>query len=184
MAEAAREFGLTGQVPHFSADPFAYPALLESARRLHTAIQAHATPVELRLRFNDCLMRLLRTDRLAGQPQGLLPGKAIGRAAEYLRAHPGDRISLEALARLTGLSRFHVAHEFKRLLGVPPHTYHLLQRVALARRLLRDGSTLRDSARQTGFVDANHLARHFKRIVGVTPGAYAASRHRKRRNSD
>lgn len=182
MAEAARELGLPNPLPRFGGEPLAHPSLLKSCRRLHAAIDSLASPVELRLRFNECLLRLLQADPFAASRSASPPARRpIGRAADYLRANPAERISLETLASLTGLNRFHVAHEFKRVIGVPPKKYHLLQRVALARRLLRDGTAVKDAARHTGFVDANHLSRHFKRIVGVTPGVYAVSRHRRRR---
>ena len=82
------------------------------------------------------------------------------------------RTSLDALARVAGVSTFHVVRAFTRSMGVAPHHYLLQVRVERARTLLAAGTSPSTVAAMTGFVDQSHLTAQFKRYVGITPGRY------------
>jgi AraC-like DNA-binding protein len=96
----------------------------------------------------------------------------LERTRDYLILHAADRVTLDDLAALAGLSRFHLNRTFRRAYGLPPHAYQLRLRAALAREALDRGLT--PSEIDVGFADQSHLGRHFKRHWGVTPGQYAA----------
>ena len=96
-------------------------------------------------------------------------------AREYLHAHPADVITLRELARITGMSMYHLAHTFKAEIGMAPHAYQVQLRVLQAKRLLAAGCSAAEAAAECGFYDQAHLTVQFKRRVGVTPGAYARS---------
>lgn len=74
----------------------------------------------------------------------------------------------------SGLDRYTLARQFRRLLGMSPHRYLLMRRLALARRRIERGDGLAAVANETGFADQSHLTRHFKRAFGVPPGRWAA----------
>jgi AraC-like DNA-binding protein len=97
---------------------------------------------------------------------------AVQRSKRFLEEHYADRVSLHDLARLTGLSPYHLNRSFCRKIGIPPHAYQLQVRIARARSFLRLGRSISDTASLAGFVDQSHFTRHFKRCVGVTPGQY------------
>jgi transcriptional regulator GlxA family with amidase domain len=93
----------------------------------------------------------------------------IRRALAFLREHASREISLDALAHTAGLSKFHFLRRFAGHLGVTPHRYQLLLRVAHARALLRRGVHIADVAFAAGFYDQSHLTRCFHSVVGVPP---------------
>jgi AraC-like DNA-binding protein len=93
---------------------------------------------------------------------------------DYMKSHSTAGVSLGELTRVAHFSRFHLVRRFRRAIGVTPHEYQTQLRVAHARRLLRIGRSIADTAVGVGFVDQSHLSRHFKRIVGITPGDYVA----------
>jgi transcriptional regulator GlxA family with amidase domain len=97
---------------------------------------------------------------------------AVERSKKFLEAHYADQVPLHDLARLTGLSPFHLNRSFCRKIGMPPHAYQLHVRITRARSFLRLGRSIADTASLAGFVDQSHFTRHFKRFVGVTPGRY------------
>jgi AraC-like DNA-binding protein len=99
---------------------------------------------------------------------------AVREAVAFLEAHWAEPVPLERLARVAGVSRFHLARAFKREVGLPPHAYQTQLRVAHAMRMLRRGWSISRAAFATGFAAQSHLHRHFKRVLGVTPGQYAA----------
>jgi AraC-like DNA-binding protein len=99
--------------------------------------------------------------------------RAIERAKQYLHDNFNELVSLDELAALAKLSRFHLLRAFARHTGMPPHTYQLQLRIDRACVLLRAGVTAAEAATQVGFADQSHFTRHFKRIWCITPGQYA-----------
>ncbi len=91
----------------------------------------------------------------------------------YLDDNPQEDVSLEELARLAGVSPFHLVRQFQKYYGLPPHAYQIQSRIRLSKRLIQQGHSLLDTALKAGFHDQSHLSRHFKRTLGVTPGHYA-----------
>lgn len=101
--------------------------------------------------------------------------KRVRAVIDYMAAHLDSNISLDDLAMITGLSRFHLLRVFRAATGLPPHTYFNHMRLRRAKRLLFDGTSIADAAAATGFADQSHLNRHFKAMWGVSPGAFIAS---------
>jgi AraC-like DNA-binding protein/mannose-6-phosphate isomerase-like protein (cupin superfamily) len=77
-------------------------------------------------------------------------------------------------AHFAGMSREAFSRRFRRLHGMPPQAFQLLEKLNDARQLLRRGDPIADVAAQTGFADQSHLGRLFRRAFGVTPGRYRA----------
>jgi AraC-like DNA-binding protein len=98
---------------------------------------------------------------------------AVQRSKKFLDEHYADQVSLRELARLTGLSPYHLNRSFCRKIGMPPHAYQLQMRIARAKSALRGGSSIAGVALATGFADQSHFTRQFKRLVGITPAKYA-----------
>jgi AraC-like DNA-binding protein len=103
---------------------------------------------------------------------GLSPG-ALGRVRSHIKEHLIERIQLADLAAVAGLSVYHFAREFKRTVGVSPHSYVTRRRVEKAQEMLAHTDLpLSDIAIASGFFDQSHLARHFREFAGVTPAEY------------
>jgi AraC-like DNA-binding protein len=97
---------------------------------------------------------------------------AVELVKDYLRERHSQDPSLNELAALTGLNKYHVLQVFKRAVGVSPHQYLTSYRVHQAKRLIQRGSPIAQVALETGFVDQAHFSRVFKKHAMVTPGAY------------
>ncbi|MDB5459326.1 MAG: AraC family transcriptional regulator [Caulobacteraceae bacterium] len=104
-------------------------------------------------------------------PRGLTPDQ-IGRVTEYMHIELEGAMSLVDLAALIRLSPSHFGRQFKRTMGVPPHQYVIRLRVERAKRLLRQGLSIKEVAFTCGFASQEHLTRVFKRIVKATPGQF------------
>jgi AraC-like DNA-binding protein len=120
------------------------------------------------------LHRLLARHSTTGitTPRDGNENSAVRRSKEFLDEHYADRVSLHELARLTGLSPYHLNRSFCRKIGMPPHAYQLHVRIARAKSALRTGSSIARVALATGFADQSHFTRVFKRLVGDTPARY------------
>ena len=92
---------------------------------------------------------------------------------EYIEAHLEKTISIEALAGIVGLSKYHFARAFKQSEGLTPHDYLLQCRVRRAQELLANTDlSLAEIALASGFSDQSHCARRFRERVGITPRSY------------
>ena len=98
--------------------------------------------------------------------------KSVERARDYLHHHYADDISLEELAKLAGLSRFHFCRLFRKEVGISPGNYQTQQRVEQAKKLLAQDYSIATVVAMTGFYDHSHFGWHFKRQVGTTPSNY------------
>jgi AraC-like DNA-binding protein/mannose-6-phosphate isomerase-like protein (cupin superfamily) len=97
---------------------------------------------------------------------------AVQRARRFLEEHYANRVSIHDLARLTRLSPYHFHRSFCRKVGMPPHAYQVHLRIAQAKRFLRLGRSVSDTACLVGFFDQSHFVHSFKRSAGVTPTQY------------
>ncbi|MDC0610410.1 AraC family transcriptional regulator [Vibrio sp.] len=91
---------------------------------------------------------------------------------EFLDDFPQSDVSLEELAKLAGISPFHLVRAFQKQFGFPPHAYQIQSRLRYARKLLKAGHSISDTAQECGFHDQSHLHRHFKKAMGITPKQY------------
>src|SRR5262249_9342511 len=99
-----------------------------------------------------------------------LPPALTRRICEYIDSHLEEKISLDALAAMAGLSADHFAHAFRQSGGLPPHNYLLRRRVEAAQHMLHDtDQPLSQIALAAGFSDYSHLARHFRQLTGMSP---------------
>lgn len=110
------------------------------------------------------------SDRHAGADHA--PTDAARRARELLQVDLTAAPTLTELAAMVGCRPFGLLRTFRRIFGMPPHTFLTNIRVTRARQLLEAGLPPADVAQQVGFCDQSHLTRHFRRLVGVPPAAY------------
>lgn len=95
--------------------------------------------------------------------------KLLLKAKDYILANIQYDISIDNIAEIATMSKFHFIRQFRLQFGITPHQYVLNCRVNLARKLIETGQSLNQTAFDAGFADNSHLNRHFKRIYGVTP---------------
>jgi AraC-like DNA-binding protein len=98
---------------------------------------------------------------------------AIQRAKLFLEEHYADRVSIHDLARVARLSPYHFNRSFCQKVGMPPHAYQLQLRIAHAKRFLRLGRSVSETACLVGFFDQSHFVHSFKRSEAATPSQYA-----------
>jgi AraC-like DNA-binding protein len=145
---------------------------------LHFAVEKQSSKLE-----QDSILLLLLTHSITRYAQNspmMRPYKsvhpAIMRVRDYLEAYYTQNVSLDELALVAGLSRFHLCRAFRKEIGVTPHFYQMQVRIAHAKRLLAHQTAITDVASKMGFYDQSHFGWHFKRLVGVTPGNYLGNK--------
>jgi len=94
---------------------------------------------------------------------------------EYMHEHYTERITMDELENVSGISRFHLIRLYKKWNHLPPHAYQNLLRINHAKTELMKQRPISEIAVEAGFYDQSHFARTFGRIVGITPQKYALS---------
>jgi AraC-like DNA-binding protein len=122
------------------------------------------------------LIRAITTANAGIAPSLSPPTAGLERAAHYLHTHVARHVSLDELARVACLSKYHLTRLFHAAYGLPPHAYQLQLRLAFAKRLLTHGASVSRAGELAGFANPVHLHRHFRARFGVAPGFYASHR--------
>jgi AraC-like DNA-binding protein len=101
----------------------------------------------------------------------------IAHAQAYLEAHCHEHVSLDVLAHLVHLSKWHFLRVFKATTGLSPHAFQLQMRVDKAKLRLLAGEPASHIALDLGFHDQTHFTKHFRHLAGVTPERFRQNRN-------
>jgi AraC-like DNA-binding protein len=133
--------------------------------------------VECATRLHECLSRLLAQQASPPAHVATLRSErhtaGVDRVCDHLRTHVAERLSLDELASIAGLSKFYLLRAFRHSYGVTPHAYQMQLRLGLAWRLIGSGCPLSRATYDAGFADQSHLTRRFAAVFGLTPARYA-----------
>ena len=119
------------------------------------------------------LVRLERNGSEAPSFRGGLAGWQQKKVADFIEEHLDEEISLQHLAEIAQLSRYHFARAFKHSFGLPPHRYHMSRRMERAKSLLEERArSVTEVGLMLGFAETSSFTTSFRRSVGVTPSDY------------
>ncbi|GJH26944.1 AraC family transcriptional regulator [Caballeronia novacaledonica] len=105
--------------------------------------------------------------------KGTLTPAQWQRVREYCDVHLAEKITLEELAAICNLERFHFLKLFKQTVGMTPHAWVVRLRLERACVLLsHTDRSLTQVAQQVGFYDQSHFSRAFRQAFGVAPSKY------------
>lgn len=97
------------------------------------------------------------------------------RCRELLHYSPHDRVSLDELAAVAYMSKYHFLRSFKHVFGIAPSAYHQHVRMVAATELMRSSDDpLTVIAEHVGYESVGTFAATYRRIMGVTPGSVRA----------
>lgn len=92
--------------------------------------------------------------------------------SRYIDANISESISVEDLAKLVHMSKYHFLRKFKDITGVTVHTFITNKRLIKACDLLKAGESITQAYQTCGFSDYSAFLRNFKKTFGVSPGKY------------
>lgn len=175
MRDLVRDiYGRESGVPWFRNAVINDPEMVDAARNLHLLMETLTGAMER----DDAFVRtfagliLRHADLRRELPAIGRESMAVTRVRDFMEDRYEDDISLDDLAAVSGLSRYHLIRVFNRETGMTPHAYLTNRRIMAARNLLRNGEPIAETAVSCGFCDQSHLTRTFKAITGVTPAQY------------
>src|SRR5262249_47962635 len=151
-----RSLGMTldGEMQSNNPKPSFYAERLASILALHIFVR-YARPGDRELRGHGAHWTKLR------------------RSIEHIHANIDTPLSLERLAMMAGMSKFHFAKSFRQAIGIPPHQYVVQARMQKAQSLLSDETmSIPEIASRVGYSDAGQFSAQFFKLMGFSPARY------------
>ncbi len=88
----------------------------------------------------------------------------------FINEHFREELTVDALAELVYMSRYHFMRYFKAQTGTTVHAYIRQKRLVNAARLIREGVSAVKAAELSGYNDYSAFHRAFKASFGISPG--------------
>ncbi len=165
------DFPSAGILPHFTL------------AREYAALQKDPSPAPF---LGDSLFRAVLWDFLeaharrggpylseGSSPRG--PLEAVMELARLIRETDPEDGELERLQGDRGFSPVYIRDLFKSRFGKTPRQYRTDLRFEKARRLLREGLSVKETAWACGFSDELYFSRAFRKREGMPPGRFASA---------
>src|SRR5215472_10294802 len=104
--------------------------------------------------------------------------RAVQRVISTLRERLDENISLEEMASVAYMSRYHFNRTFRQVTGLPPCRFLTKLRVeAATQMLLNTDTSVTDICLEVGYTSLGTFVRRFSDLLGISPMRLRALRH-------
>lgn len=93
----------------------------------------------------------------------------------YINEHLSEELTLEQIAKSSYISVNQLCKIFRSSLGTTVKKYITGKRISQAKKYLKSGYSVSDTAFKCGFRDYSNFIRVFTKTVGISPGKYSTS---------
>ena len=122
------------------------------------------------------LLRLLCLEYTVPQTAPSVSGEHVKAALTYIRANLDKNASLQEVADQIGLSKYHLARQFKHFTGSTFTQTANLIRCLEAKRLIEGGMQVSQAATACGFDNLSYFSRTYKKLLQELPSQHKKSR--------
>jgi AraC family transcriptional regulator len=161
------------------------PLLAEIANAVASELQAETSAGSLLVEAlsSSLVARLVQkhfrasSDRSFPLTREGLDQRRLFRVLDYVEANLEGDLSVDRMASIACLSRYHFSRAFKEALGQSPHRYVSAKRLERAKALLIGSDrSLVDIALTLSFSCQANFTRAFRQVTGQTPGQFRHNR--------
>ena len=128
---------------------------------------------KISLAVKDLILHLNRTVyEMINPPVSIEQSGLYEKLIDYINQHIEEDLSLEQLAKLFFVNKYHIAHLFKEKNGLPVHQYIIKKRLTLCKEALLNNEEITEICLLCGFSDYSSFYRAFKKEYGLSPKQY------------
>lgn len=98
----------------------------------------------------------------------------ISNVLSYINEHYHEKLTLDQIAAQFFMNKYHLSHEFNRLVGTSIYRYIIQRRLIIAKQMLLDHVPPTVVYHYCGFADYSNFYRAFKAEYGISPKAFVA----------
>ena len=144
-----------------------------NAIRYHTKHARKNTAIEISLRIYTIMARIMALKVAVESTEYKKYEKTINDVCEHISHNLDQKITIDDLADLAKLSKFHFIRVFQSITGYTPHKYILLLRINKAKSLLNNEDlSIAQIAEMCDFGDSKNFILNFRKFTGTTPKKY------------
>ena len=116
---------------------------------------------------------LRRTRYLPSQVPSRPASRECAAVRRYIETHFKENLTLDILAQVAHVNKYHMAHAFSKEYGVSPISYLNSRRITESKTLLQTTDMSLSSISQTlGFSSPSYFSQSFRRHEGISPQAF------------
>ena len=89
----------------------------------------------------------------------------------YIKEHFSEEITLDSLARIININKYSLTRMFKKQTQMTIFEFINLTRCTEAKKMIINGETITNTARQCGFLNLSYFTRTYKKYIGEMPSS-------------
>lgn len=128
------------------------------------------------------LLRLRRREdfSLSSTPSGPHSSRSCDLVRRYIDNHFKENLTLDHLAKMAHISKYHLSHTFREEFHISPISYLIARRIQESRFLLRETDhSISQIAQILGFSSLSYFSQSFRRLEGISPIEFRRRYHKK-----
>ena len=128
------------------------------------------------------LLRLRRREdfSLSSSPAGSGSSRNCDLVRRYIDTHFKENLTLDQLAQMVHISKYHLAHTFQEEFHISPISYLISRRIQESHFLLQETDhTISQIAQILGFSSLSYFSQSFRRLEGISPIEFRRCHHKK-----
>lgn len=147
-------------------------SLFSSNRQLMCSLQSKIILCSILAQLSQKTIDTIQTDTSFRNEKKIPPN--LKKAISYIVRHSYEQITLDSLSAHCNVSKQQMIRYFKTAFGITPNTYITEYKIARAKELLFNYSslTIKEIASELGFGTQYYFTTVFTKVTGETPSAY------------
>ena len=159
------------RIPYFARDDATAPAveaLIEQIQSEYNDPDSYSMDA-IRLKVGELFLLIARESAKPHEEKQESP--LVEKAANYIRKHYMEAMTLQDAAKYCYVSREHLSRIFKKETGFGFNEYLSIYRLKKAKTMLMENPKIKISqaALSCGFSDSNYFSKQYKKMYGVAP---------------